>query len=236
MYYHRGYSETSNISDLEKSGSGIWTPWKSEEFAKKHGLPDGSGGYLYGFNLIHFGADIKEKNPKGFNQLDYVINTLKQSPSSRQACFSFWMPGSGNNGIESDFVKPAVLPACHAFYSFMASPDENGELNILNVSLYQRSVDTFVGLGMGNLLTGAIFLRLIAHQVGMKVGKIYHSGGHCHIYNNQFDATKEYLSRSEIDSPVMQINHHDSIYDYTIDDFTVDDYQAHDRIKIDVAV
>jgi hypothetical protein len=73
------------------------------KFTDKHNLPEGSGGYLYGFNLIHFGANIyknikrkeyEKNNPnilteddldrsfgtdsKGFNQLDYVINTLKK--------------------------------------------------------------------------------------------------------------------------------------------------------------
>jgi len=229
-------SGSSNINDLEAMGSGIWTPWKSKEFTDKHDLPEGSGGYLYGHNLIHFGKDIKNPDDVGFNQLDYVINTLKQNPKSRQACFTFWMPGSGNNGIISDFTKPALLPACHAFYSFIASPDENGDIKNLNVAIHQRSVDTAIGLGMGNLLTGAIFLHLVAHQVGLSANKIFHSGAHCHIYHNQFDAVEEYLKRTPIDSPMMQINHHDSIYNYSDEDFEIINYQAHEKIKFEIAV
>ena len=93
------------ITDLEAMGSGIWSAWKNDEFTKKHGLPQGSGGYIYGFNLINFGADINDfdnynrvkddwdgkgeyfdwvqnldylyPNSHGTNQLDIVINKLK---------------------------------------------------------------------------------------------------------------------------------------------------------------
>ena len=106
-------------------------------FTTRHGLPEGSGGYLYGFNLIHFGSDLHQyiadpHNPEnqGFNQLDYVINTLRSNPRSRQACFSFWRPDTNHQ---------AILPACHAFYSFVVSPDASGEMKVLNLHVFQRS-------------------------------------------------------------------------------------------------
>lgn len=248
-------SGSHSISELEAQGCGIWTPWKNPAFTQKHGLPEGSGGYIYGFNLIHFGADIKQfenrkafsehhantlsdqflddiwKNAKGFNQLDYVINTLKANPKSRQACFTFWRP---------DTNHMAVLPACHAFYSFIVSPDEKGEMNILNCHLFQRSADYPIGVGMGNLWTATLFVYMIAQQLGMKPGKLYHSAAHAHIYHNAFDATKEYLERANNmvahESPRLILNHKPSIYDYTVDDFNVVDYDAYPSIKFPIAV
>jgi len=221
-------SGSSNINDLIASGSNIWTSWVDDEFTTKHNLPQGSGGYLYGFNLIHFGADIHDANPKGFNQLDYVINTLRANPTSRQACFTFWRPDTNDR---------AILPSCHAFYSFIVSPDENGDLNTLNLHIFQRSADYPIGVGVGNLLTGTVFTMLIAQQLGMKVGKLYHSASHCHIYNNAMDATLEYCSRTETpDSPILTINKRDSIYDYTIDDFELSEYNPLPAIKFNIAV
>ncbi|WJJ54867.1 thymidylate synthase [Acinetobacter phage AB1I1M-1] len=221
-------SGSSNINDLEKMGAKIWTPWKSEEFELKHGLPSGSAGYVYGFNLIHFGADVKDENPKGFNQLDYVINTLKDNPKSRQACFTFWRPDTNNR---------ARLPACHAFYSFIVSPDKNGEMNILNCHLFQRSADYPIGVGMGNIWTAALFTYMIAQQLGMKPGKVYHSAAHCHIYNNAIDSVDEYLSRTEEpDSPVLKLNKRNSIYDYVPEDFELIDYDPLEPIKFPIAV
>jgi len=219
-------SGSHSIKDLEDSGCGLWTPWKNDEFTEKHNLPEGSGGYIYGHNLIHFGARVGETG--GFNQLDYVIETLREKPASRQACFTFWRP---------DTNHMAVLPACHAFYSFNVSPDINGNLSVLHCHLHQRSVDMPIGLGMANLLTGAIFTRLIALELGMTVGKLYHTGAHCHIYKNAIGAVTEYLSREEEpDSPILKINKKKSIYDYTIDDFDVVDYNPLPKIHFPIAV
>lgn len=238
LWYNSG---SSNINDLEKMGSKIWSPWKNKEFTDKHNLPEGSGGYLYGFNLIHFGANIKDiewlKTQKkdidyginiGFNQLDYVITTLKNNPKSRQACFTFWRPDTNNI---------ALLPACHAFYSFIVSPDENNDMKILNCHLFQRSNDYPIGVGSANLLTGSLYVYMIAQQLNMKPGMLYHSGAHCHIYNNAIDATKEYINRKdEPNSPILHLNKKSSIYDYNIDDFELEDYNPLSKIKFPIAV
>lgn len=238
-------SGSHNINDLEAMGAKIWTPWKNDEFTEKHGLPEGSAGYVYGFNLIHFGADIHDyefmvsnpigyakewrtRNAEGFNQLDYVINTLRDNPKSRQACFTFWRPDTNNQ---------AILPACHAFYSFIVSPDESGEMKVLNLHVFQRSNDYPIGVGMGNLWTGTLFVYMIAQQLGMKPGKLYHTGSHCHVYNNAMDATQEYLARTEEpDSPRLILNKRDSIYEYTPDDFELVDYNPLPAIKFAIAV
>lgn len=238
LWYNTG---SSNINDLESMGSKIWTPWKNNEFTNKHKLPEGSGGYLYGFNLVHYGANIhdvewskgQDKNIDngiymGFNQLDCVINTLKNNPKSRQACFTFWRPDTNNM---------ALLPACHAFYSFIVSPDENNEMKILNCHLFQRSNDYPIGVGCGNLLIGTLYVYMIAQQLNMKPGKLFHSGAHCHIYNNAMDATNEYLGRDEEpNSPILHLNNKSSIYDYNISDFEIEDYNPLPKIKFPIAV
>lgn len=224
-------SGSHSIKELEESGCGLWTPWKSDEFTAKHNLPEGSGGYIYGHNLIHFGAHIREDGTvpdDGFNQLDYVIDTLRENPASRQACFTFWRP---------DTNHMARLPACHAFYTFIMSPDADGNLTVLNCHMFQRSNDYPIGVGMANLLTGTIFTRLIAQQLGTTVGHLYHSGAHCHIYKNAIGAVTEYVERQDSpSSPILTINPRDSIYDYTIDDFEVTEYDPLPAIKFAIAV
>ena len=221
-------SGSSNIKDLEDMDCGIWTPWKNEKFSSKHGFEEGSAGYVYGYNLIHYGADLLNKESKGFNQLDYVIDTLKANPKSRQACFTFWRPDTNNQ---------AVLPACHAFYTFIVSKNADGDLKDLNVHVFQRSNDYPIGVGMGNLFTAALFLHLIAHQTNLNPKYVYHTGAHCHVYKNALEATKEYISRRKTpDSPILHINHKDSIYEYSPDDFSIESYEALDRIKFDIAV
>lgn len=224
-------SGSHSINDLEAMGAGIWTPWKSKKFTDRVGLPEGSGGYIYGHNLIHFGAKIFSDgslSSDGFNQLDYVINTLKENPKSRQACFTFWRPDTNDE---------AILPACHAFYSFIVSPDENGEMKRLSCHMFQRSNDYPIGVGMGNLFTGTLFTYLIAQQLDMKPWKLYHSGAHCHIYHNAIEATKEYFSREIApNSPVLKINKKASIYDYKPEDFELEGYNPLPKIDFPIAV
>lgn len=238
-------SGSHDINDLEAMGAKIWTPWKNKEFTDKHNLPEGSAGYVYGFNLIHFGADIhdyefmrsnpigyakdwRNRNAEGFNQLDYVINTLRDNPKSRQACFTFWRPDTNHQ---------AILPACHAFYSFIVSPDENGEMKVLNLHVFQRSNDYPIGVGMGNLWTGTLFVYMIAQQLGMKPGKLFHTGSHCHVYHNALDSAREYCSREEEpDSPKLILNKRDSIYDYVPEDFELVEYDPLPAIKFEIAV
>ena len=216
------------ITDLEEMGSGIWSPWKNDEFTSKHNLPKGSGGYIYGFNLIHFGADITKKESTGFNQLDYVINTLRKNPKSRQASFTFWRPDTNHK---------AILPACHAFYSFIVSPDQQGNMTILNCHIFQRSNDYPIGVGMGNLLTGSLFTYMIAQQLNMKPGMLYHTGAHCHIYHNAIEPTTEYCNRSQMpNSPILHLNKKSSIYDYEPDDFVIEDYNPLPAIKFPIAI
>lgn len=226
-------SGSDNIHDLEKMGCNVWTPWINDEFTQRAGLKQGSIGFGYGPNLIHYGAEFSNIHPirGGFNQLDYVINTLKANPGSRQAMFVMWRP---------DKLNEVLLPACHFAYHFMVSPNEAGEMKVLNCEIFQRSADYPIGVP-ANIFMGAVFTYLIAQQLDMVPGELIHSASHAHIYHNALKETEEYLfDRVENliahESPVMVINKRDSIYDYTIDDFTLDGYESYDKINFPIAV
>jgi thymidylate synthase len=227
-------SGSANIHDLEAMGCGVWTPWIDDDFTKKAGLEQGSIGYGYGHNLIHFGSEIDEPlvaAHNGFNQLDYVIDTLRNNPTSRQAMFIMWRP---------DKLNEVRLPACHFAYQLMVSPDEDGEMKNLTCQVFQRSNDYPIGVGAGNLFIGAIFTYLIAQQCGLKPKELIHSGSHCHVYQNAFHSTNEYLNRAmglpARSSPKLVINKKESIYDYTIDDFELIDYNPYPKIHFPIAV
>ena len=226
-------SGSHNIHHLEKMGCGVWTPWINDEFTNRVRLDQGSIGYGYGHNLIHFGSEIgiPAHIDPGFNQLDYVINTLRNNPSSRQAMFVMWRP---------DKLDEVLLPACHFAYHFMLSPNKNGEMKDLTCQIFQRSNDYPIGVGAGNLFIGSIFTYLIAQQIDAKPKELIHSGSHCHIYHNAFEATHTYLGRafySEApESPRLIINPKPSIYDYTIDDFELLDYNPLPKIHFPIAV
>lgn len=225
-------SGSNNIHDLEATGCKVWTPWINDEFTERCGLDQGSIGYGYGHNLIHFGAEIgisTRLNP-GFNQLDYVINTLRNNPSSRQAMFIMWRP---------DKLDQVLLPACHFAYHFMVSPDENGEMKNLSCEIFQRSNDYIIGCH-ANLFIGALFTYMIAQQLNLRPKELIHSGSHCHVYQNALSSANEYLLRTktlpEKSSPILKLNPKPSIYDYTPDDFELLGYDAYPKMTIPIAV
>lgn len=223
-------SGSNNIKDLNKMGSKVWNYWRNDEWALKNGFEEGSIGYGYGTNLIHYGCDLNDmENNPGFNQLDHVINELKFNRNSRRILFNFYRPDkSGKNDT--------VLPACHNSYQFIPTPDETGELNDLSVCVTQRSCDSFIG-GLSTNLQGATFyLYMICQQVGMKPKNLYHFAPHFHLYENHESYLREYLQRSTPNSPILKLNKRDSIYDYTADDFELIDYHPLEKMNVMVAV
>jgi thymidylate synthase len=59
---------------------------------------------------------------------------------------------------------------------------------------------------------------------------------HAHIYKNHFPYVEEYLSREEVNSPVLKLQKVDSIYDYTLDNFELTDYNPHPSMKVPISV
>jgi thymidylate synthase len=223
-------SGSNNIKDLNALGSKVWDFWRDDEWALKNGFEEGSIGYGYGTNLIHFGCDLNdmEKNP-GFNQLDYVINELKNNRNSRRIQFNFYRPDkSGKNDTR--------LPACHNQYQFIVEPDENGNLTKLSCCMTQRSCDAFIGGLSTNLQGTAFIVYMLAQQCDLTPSKIYHFSGNFHVYNNHVEALKEYLGRGVPNSPILKLSKKNSIYEYTADDFVLEDYKPFSKIKVEVAV
>lgn len=223
-------SGSHNINDLNKMGSKVWDAWRDKEFTDKNGFEDGSIGYGYGFNLIHFGGDIHNisSNP-GFNQMDYVINELKYNRTSRRILLIFYRPDKAS-------ANDVKLPACHVLYQFIPEPDETGELNNLSCCVYQRSSDMAVGNKSTNLQGAAFITYMLAQQCNMNPKSLYHFSGHGHIYNNHLNLVEEYLNREAPNSPILKLNPKNSIYEYTADDFVLEDYNPLPKMNFPIAV
>ncbi len=223
-------SGSNNIKDLNKMGSKVWDFWRDDEWALENGFEEGSIGYGYGTNLIHYGCDLNDmENNPGFNQLDYVINELKNNKNSRRILFNFYRPDkSGKNDT--------ILPPCHNQYQFIPEPDSTGDLRNLSVCVTQRSSDSFVGNLSTNLQGAAFLLYMICQQVDMKPSKVFHFSGNFHVYNNHESSLREYLNRDCPDSPILKLNPKNSIYDYTADDFELIEYEPLEKMKLEIAV
>ena len=123
------------------------------------------------------------------------------------------------------------LPPCHNQVQILIDDDD-----MLSLVLYQRSCDFPVGVPANIQFYSALAIML-AQQTGCKPKEFIHMTADSHIYEDQINSVKEYLSRTETPiSPKLKINQAKDMFSYTLEDFKILDYNPLSAINIPVAV
>lgn len=135
--------------------------------------PDGTFGPIYGPQMRNFNGEIDQY----FNAINLLIN----NPDSRRIICSLWNP------IQQ---KDMALDPCHCWYQFISIN------NKLHLKVYQRSVDSFIGLGYDFMLF-YYMLHITAFLSNHKIGEIFTYFGDYHLYSNHLDVVKEYINNYE---------------------------------------
>ena len=165
------------------------------------------------------------RNFSGIDQLEWVINEIKNNPSSRRLIVSAWNPA------EIEEMTKAGLPPCHTLFQFYVSHD-----NKLSCQLYQRSADLFLGVPF-NIASYALLTMMIAQVCNLGLGDFVHTFGDVHIYNNHNEQVLEQLSRTPKNLPKMKLNQNiNSLFDFKFDDFELLNYDPEPMIKAPIAV
>jgi len=211
----------TNTKWLQENGVTIWDEWATEE---------GDLGPIYGKQWTAWPT----KEGGTINQVDYVVNLLKNKPDSRRILFHGWnveyLPDEGVSPQENASQGRMALPPCHLLYQFYVAN------NRLSAQLYIRSSDSMLGLPY-NLASLALLTHMLAQQCDLDVGEIIISTGDSHIYTNHLEQINLQLSRDPRPLPTLQLKRRpDSIYDYQFEDFALLDYDPHPHIAAPVAV
>lgn len=186
---------------------------EDDEFARQHG----DLGNIYGVQWRHW----KTMDGQEIDQIQNVIDTLKNNPDSRRMIVSAWNP---------EDIPNMALPPCHTMFQFYVI---NGRLSC---QLYQRSGDAFLGIPF-NISSYALLTHLIANEVGLEVGEFVHTIGDAHIYLNHLDQVKEQLSRTPYPLPKLELKRPEVALDaLEKDDVALIGYQKHPRIVAPIAV
>ncbi len=221
----------TNSKALEKDGVNIWKGNTTKQYLNSVGLTnydEGETGPIYGFQWRHWGALYQNgKNDytgEGIDQVANVINSLKTDPFSRRHIISAW-------NVED--IDKMCLPPCHVLYQFLVH--EENDQKYLSLMMYQRSCDTFLGLGF-NICSLGMFLLMMSHQVNMKPHRIIHSVCDLHIYETHVDAVTKQIQRTPCMFPYISINCEpkEKIEDYEYSDLLIEDYYHHAAIKADM--
>ena len=126
-------SGDTNIKYLNDNGVSIWDEWADE---------NGDLGRVYGAQW----TDWKGTDGESINQIEILIDGLRNNPNSRRHIVSAWNPAE---------IEEMALPPCHSLFQFYVSKGE------LSCQLYQRSADIFLGVPY-NVASYAILTRMVA--------------------------------------------------------------------------
>ena len=198
----------TNVKYLQENGVRIWNEWADE---------NGELGPVYG----HQWRSWPNYNGGHIDQIQDIVNALKNNPDSRRMIVSAW------NVAEVDQM---ALPPCHCLFQFYVAEGK------LSLQLYQRSADTFLGVPF-NIASYALLTMMMAQVCGLQPGDFIHTTGDTHLYLNHLDQAKEQLRRTPRTLPKMAINPNvTSIFDFKYDDFTLEGYDPLPHIKAEVSV
>ncbi|MBE9537977.1 MAG: thymidylate synthase [Proteobacteria bacterium] len=214
-------SGDTNTRWLKENGVKIWDEWATEE---------GDLGPVYGAQWTAWPTADGGK----INQIDYVVDCLRNNPDSRRILFHAWnvefLPDESKSPQDNVRDGKMALPPCHLLYQFYVADGK------LSAQLMIRSSDSFLGLPY-NTASLAVLTMMLAQQCDLGLGEIIVCTGDSHIYSNHFEQVEQQLGRQPLALPRLKIlRRPDSIYDYCFEDFELLEYRAHDHIAAPVAV
>lgn len=193
-------------------GCNIWNSWSNPL-----GYNDNDLGPIYGYQWRHFNQ-VYDENDNGcwerYDQLDTIINTLKNDPDDRRMVCSAWNP------VQMDRM---ALPPCHVLWNVVVLN------NKLNLVWHQRSCDLMLGVPF-NIASYATLLLLLAKEASLEPGVLQATFADCHIYDNQIGGAREQLSRSPRTLPYVDIGDHSSIYNWDSSNVALMNYLPHSKI------
>lgn len=216
------FGDQQELEDSFATHRTIWTDNVEVDYwvDRKHQMYVGDAGRIYGVQWRDWRGLFQS-----IDQIDNLIEGLKKDPYGRRHIITAWNPG------ELDLM---CLPPCHILAQFNVTND-----GYLECMMFQRSVDTFLGLPF-NIASYALLTYIIAAVTGLKPGRLIMSLGDVHIYENHVDQVKQQLERMSREEPKLVIPEFDGKLPVWLpmhpDDFILENYNPHPAIKATMAV
>lgn len=182
----RGSFEKTKRKQLEAVAIEIKCPWVRPLVPM---MPEGSGlpapcdmDFVEGYLAYLMEDDVKENEIYTYGtsskkQIPEVINMLKNTPHTNQACMTIGSP-------ESIRLKD---PECLRVISFKVIG------RTLNMTVYYRSWDAYCGLS-ANLAGLQLFKEYIAQETNLKDGKMFAFSDGLHLYDYHYELVKQRLN------------------------------------------
>jgi thymidylate synthase len=237
-------SGNSNVSYLTRKGVHIWDdyPYKiynkknpevltkeqfieklktDDDFAKEHGeLPK-----IYGELWRRWPTRTPGRT---IDQLAWLVAELKADPNAHNLIVNSWNPEYLYTMATNE--DAARFPICHNMYQVDMI---NGKLNL---QLYQRSADLFLGVPF-NIASYALLTQVLAKITGYEPGEFVHTFGDVHIYEMHMEQAREQVTREPRAFPKIELDPAVK----TIDDFKPESvkligYDSYPALKAELSV
>jgi thymidylate synthase len=198
----------TNVGWLNENKVSIWDEWADEK---------GDLGPVYGKQW----RDWEGPDGRRIDQIALLIEQINTNPASRRQIVSAWNPAE---------IDRMALAPCHCLFQTQVAAGK------LNLQLYQRSADVFLGVPF-NIASYALLTHMLADQCGLEPGTFVWTGGDCHLYSNHLDQARLQLSRDLRPLPTLRIKRRAGAIDqYEYEDFEISGYDPHPHISAPVAV
>ena len=247
LWFLEGSSDERRLAEIlhgtrDADKKTIWTENAQASYWKPKAAFDGDLGPVYGvqwrswkFNRVRSYRDYISHTgpgePKTFynatvledsiDQVAELVKKLKTNPTDRRMIISAWNVAD---------LSAVALPPCHMMAQFFVEQER------LSCSMYQRSVDTMLGLPF-NIASYALLTHILARVSGLHVGRLIMNLGDTHLYMNHLGGAREQLMRKPYKAPDLFIaDRGQDIDSFKMEDFELIGYQSHAAIKLDMAV
>ena len=210
LWFLRG---DTNIAWLKERKVGIWDEWADEH---------GDLGPVYGKQW----RDWEAADGRHIDQIAGLVELIRTDPGSRRQIVTAWNPGE---------LGQMALAPCHCLFQTQVAVAKDGRKR-LNLQLYQRSADFFLGVPF-NIASYALLTHMLARECGLEPGVFVWTGGDVHLYSNHLEQAQLILSREPRPLPTLVLKDRgQSLFDYEAEDFAFDAYDPHPHIAAPVAV
>src|SRR5687767_2583326 len=198
----------TNVRWLQERRVSIWNEWADE---------NGDLGPVYGKQW----RDWEAPDGRHIDQIAELIALIKRDPASRRQIVSAWNPGE---------LATMALAPCHCLFQTQVAAGR------LNLQLYQRSADFFLGVPF-NIASYALLTHMLARECGLEPGVFVWTGGDVHLYSNHLEQARTQLGREPRPLPRLVIKDRgQDIFNYEAEDFAFEAYDPHPHISAPVAV
>jgi len=229
LFFIRGETDSKM---LEAKGINIWKGNTTREFLDANGFKnrkEGEMGPMYGSiwrNFNQLATDkLKDNNSSikfGIDQLQNVINEIRNNPTSRRILLTTYNPSQ---------VHLGVLYPCHSITIQFYIQNE-----FIDMFCYNRSSDLFLGLPF-NIASTSLLLFIIAKITKLTPRYVNISLGDVHVYGNHEKAVQEQITRMPFVFPTIElpeIKELEDIEKASWTDFKLKNYSFHPSIKAEM--